>query len=179
MPRNMELKARLADFESACRTAKRLATDHLGRLNQVDTYFHCRLGRLKLREIAGQTAELISYQRSDQREAKGSDYQILACDNPKQLKTLLTNSLGQWLCVEKTRDVYLFQNVRIHLDRVAQLGDFLEFEAVLNPQIDDAEGRLQIDYLVGEFALGESDLEARSYSDLLNDRLSERLPRAV
>ena len=48
---NIELKARLASLETAREVASRLATERLEDQRQVDTYFHCREGRLKLREI--------------------------------------------------------------------------------------------------------------------------------
>ena len=49
--RNIELKARLADLDAARKTAVAIATERLGTQHQVDTYFHCRHGRLKLRQI--------------------------------------------------------------------------------------------------------------------------------
>jgi adenylate cyclase class IV len=42
------------------------------------------------------------------------------------------------------REIYLYHNVRIHLDEVEDLGTFLEFEAVLGPNVDDALGRAQV-----------------------------------
>lgn len=48
--RNIELKARLGDYEAALKAASAIATSRLGVQHQIDTYFHCRNGRLKLRE---------------------------------------------------------------------------------------------------------------------------------
>jgi adenylate cyclase class IV len=42
----------------------------------------------------------------------------------------LADSLGVRVVVEKARRLLLWRNVRIHLDRVAELGDFVEIEAV-------------------------------------------------
>ena len=47
------------------------------------------------------------------------------------LKTALVAALGIRGVVHKRREIYLWHNVRIHLDEVAGLGALVEFEAVL------------------------------------------------
>jgi hypothetical protein len=54
--RNIELKTRLRDVAAARQTAAAIATGRLGTQHQIDTFFHCRRDRLKLREIQGQPA---------------------------------------------------------------------------------------------------------------------------
>jgi adenylate cyclase class IV len=166
MPRNIELKARVPSLAAARHTAQRLATGRLGLLHQVDTYFPVPRGRLKLREIEGQEAELIAYHRSDAAEARASDYQIVPVAHPRALKDALAAVLGTGAVVDKTREVFLYHNVRIHLDEVAGLGSFLEFEAVLGGDIDASAGQAQVEYLREQFAIAPGDLIAQSYSDL-------------
>ena len=74
--RNLEIKARIASLEAA-RKWRAVATSYLGFQSQTDTYFACRHGRLKLREIVGEPAVLIAYSRPDQPGAKGSDYHLI------------------------------------------------------------------------------------------------------
>jgi adenylate cyclase class 2 len=69
--------------------------------------------------------------------------------------------------VEKQREIYLHHNVRIHLDRVAGLGDFLEFEAVMGPDDTPSGAQAMLDRLTRHFQIAESDLVSASYSDLL------------
>ena len=64
--RNIELKARSADPAFARKIAQSLATNRLGIQHQIDTYFCCNYGRLKLREIDALRTELIWYARADQ-----------------------------------------------------------------------------------------------------------------
>ena len=59
--RNIELKARLASLATATAVAQEFATQRLGIQRQIDTYFGCRQGRLKLRQIDDQPAQLIAY----------------------------------------------------------------------------------------------------------------------
>jgi adenylate cyclase class 2 len=183
---NIELKARVADLEVARKTAERLATSYLGVQEQTDTYFHCPQGRLKLREIvdygtqpsdasAARTkrsrTELISYDRLDEYEAKESFYQRVEITDPARVREL-KSQMGTRAVVFKRREVFLYHNVRIHLDEVANLGTFLEFEAVLGGSIDAISGRAQVALLEDEFSIDLDDLVESSYIDLLLGKTS-------
>ena len=54
--------------------------------------------------------------------------------------------------------------MRIHLDEVERLGTFLEFEPVLGPGIDDAQGQAD---LADRFGIGPGDLLAGSSGDMV------------
>lgn len=164
--RNIELKARLADPDAARRIAERIATKRLGVQQQVDTYFHCPHGRLKLRQIDGLSAQLVWYARPNEQGPKASDYQLVPVANPETLKGALAAALGVRVVVRKRREVFLVDNVRIHLDDVEGLGSFLELEAVLGPRVDDAAGRAQLDALVETLAVDAADLLSDSYGDM-------------
>jgi len=161
------LKARLADMEAARKVARALATKQLGAQHQVDTYFHCRRGRLKIRQIDGLSAQVVWYARPNEPGPKPSDYVLVPISNPETLKAALTAALGVRCVVEKRREVFLRGNVRIHLDEVAGLGSFLEFEAVLGPEVDDAEGQSQVDHLAEQFSLDRGSLVPGSYADMV------------
>ncbi len=165
--RNIEIKARLADIGAARLTAEEIATENLGVQHQIDTYFDARHGRLKLRQIDGLSAQLVWYERPDTEEPAGSDYELVPVSNPETLKTALTAALGIRVVVEKHRRIFLRHNVRIHLDKVASLGEFLEFEAVLGPGDDEADAHQQVEQLMQRFGIGQGDLLAVSYSDML------------
>ncbi len=165
--RNVELKARLNSLDTARTIARKLATDYLGIQSQIDTYFHCHDGRLKLREMNGTAAQLIWYARPDQAEARASEYYLLDIPDPTLAKQLLTAALGVQHIVEKSREIYMVHNVRIHLDDVTGLGSFLEFEAVMRAEQDLAEGHAQLDGLCRQFAITAEHILAQSYGDML------------
>ncbi len=165
--RNLELKARLNSLPDAVRRAEQVATQHVGCQIQQDTYFHCRTGRLKLRTIAGGPAQLVSYARPDRPDAALSRYHLVDVPDAPALEQALNVTLGVWVVVRKRREIYLHHNVRIHLDDVAGLGVFLEFEAVLSPQDDDLVSRTRLDFLSQHFNLSPDDLRHESYSDML------------
>lgn len=165
--RNFEIKAHLSSWEDGRRLAEQVATSRLGVLRQVDTYFHARQGRLKLREMDGLEAWLVWYERSDSKETRPSDYLLTRVVEPEILKRSLSGALGVRAVVEKTREVFLYDRTRIHLDRVNNLGDFLEFEAVLDSTHDDAWGRGQVEFLLDHFAPVLGATIPRSYVDLV------------
>ena len=83
------------------------------------------------------------------------------------LKSVLDQSIGIWKVVEKHRLLFLYDEVRIHLDRVIGLGDFLEFEGVLDHEAAYDAIQAKVEFLIEAFALSPSDLLSGSYSDFI------------
>jgi len=164
--RNIELKSRLSDLCAARDAALRLGARDAGVLDQTDTYFHCTIGRLKLRETTGRAAELIAYARADQAEARASDYHLAPVTEPGPLSRCLASALGVRVIVAKRRRLLLWHNVRIHLDEVEGLGTFCEFEAVLGEHENAATARVRIDTLAAALGLRPEHRITTSYSDL-------------
>ena len=171
MPENIEWKARLPDWDAALCAAERVATAGPEQQTQIDTYFHVARGRLKLRQIttaARASAELIFYERADDRETKSSCYVRQPLADATAWLTMLTAALGSWSVVTKQRTIYWHQNVRIHLDQVHGLGNFLEFEAVLGEQSERAASDELVKSLIRAFDLTEQQGIAGSYSDFVD-----------
>ena len=147
--------------------ASAIATKRLGTQQQVDTYFHCHHGRLKLRQIDGlqRRAGVVRPARQWRPQAKRLSGRALG--NPETLKAALPLALGVRAVVEKRREMFLYHNVRIHLDEVTGLGQFLEFEAVLGPNVDEAAGRALIDSLTAQFGILPADLLPNSYGEMI------------
>ena len=171
MPRNIELKARLADLQAAQSAARALGIELRGVEKQRDTYFKVGEGRLKLRqrwiEDDRVDSQLIFYRRANESAAKGSDYTLIAIADGEGLRAILGAALGVLVEVTKRRVVYLYDNVRIHLDEVDRLGCFLEFEAIVDATCDDARAHDKVARLQMHFALRADQLLRGSYSDLL------------
>ena len=108
-------------------------------------------------------------------QAKASDYRLTEIVDPAGLRQSLQAALGGLVTIEKKREIWLWNNVRIHLDRVKSLGDFLEFESVLNEDMLDEQGHAQLAELSRRFGVQPGDLIAESYSDLLLRRQFSRL----
>lgn len=167
---NLELKARCPDLAASRRVAKRLATEYVGRDAQVDTYFATRAGRLKLRESSLSGGQLIPYLRPDRPDARRSDYRVIPVPDPEGTRCLLETILGVHRVVRKEREIFLAGNVRIHLDRVEGLGDFVELEAVFDgsPEAEAGEHG-KVARLARALGVRDADRVAVSYEALLGE----------
>ncbi len=139
----------------------------VGVLNQVDIYFHARAGRLKLRLIDGGHAELIGYERPDDRGVRGSSYRRVLIADPAGLRAVLAGALGVRGEVRKVRELWLWHNVRVHLDDVEGLGTFVEFEAVVDDSSDEALSLVRLEELARRLGLDPAGDVGCSYADLL------------
>lgn len=164
MRRNIELKARCADLERAAAGAQRLGAREVGELQQVDTYFLTLHGRFKLRETEGREAELIWYDRPDLAEARDSVYHVLRVPQAAEMKDALARALGVRRVVRKRRRLWMWENVRIHLDAVEGLGTFVEFEAVMEGE-DEGASHARIAALREAMGLGAP--VAGSYGEMM------------
>jgi predicted adenylyl cyclase CyaB len=166
--RNIELKACCDDLRRAADAARAIGATFAGVLRQVDTYFHAPHGRLKLREINdGERAELIAYRRANDTSFRNSDYHVVPVPDPVAMKAALAGALGVRGEVRKTRQLWMYHNVRIHLDDVAGLGTFIEFEAVISDADGDSVSRERLARLTEALEIRDEHRIAVSYSDLL------------
>lgn len=164
---NIEIKARSQRLDQIRETLNQLKAEFKGLDHQVDTYFSCPAGRLKLRDGTIERS-LIFYQRTDQAGPKASEVYLHQVDNPASLKAVLAAAYGIWQVVDKQREIYFIQNVKFHLDEVAGLGTFVEIEAI------DEDGSIGKDRLMEQcthymtrFQIETADLLTHSYSDML------------
>jgi adenylate cyclase class 2 len=110
---------------------------------------------------------LIAYERSDDSGHRESRYRIVDVEDDVELEAALADALGIKAVVRKERRLFLWEGVRIHLDRVDDLGSFIELEAVAASGDADL-GRLEILLADLRHSLGiqEADLIGSSYCDL-------------
>jgi adenylate cyclase class IV len=189
--RNIEIKARLPNAARVRSRVTKLPATLASVEHQRDTYFHARDGRLKLRERwihdagppeprpapspperACTCAELVWYHRNDVAGQRTSAYTRMPAPDPDHLRRILAGAVGVRVCVEKLRVVYLYDNVRIHLDDVRDLGEFLEFEAVLDDAYDEASSRRTLRHLCASLEIAGDDTIAGSYADMIEAQLA-------
>ncbi|MBX3364748.1 MAG: class IV adenylate cyclase [Phycisphaeraceae bacterium] len=162
---NVEIKLELCDLPLARTLAVALGATPIIKLQQTDTYFRVHNGRLKRRESPGEPIEYVFYDRPDRADAKVSHFQIYS--EPEYHAKFGLTPLPIWVVVRKCREVLLLGNVRIHLDRVAHLGDFLEFEAMVTPSCNIARCHETVADLRRALAPACGGLIAVSYADLI------------
>ena len=136
-------------------------------VEQRDTFFLVPRGRLKVREFADGSGELISYERPDREGPKESVYTRVPCPDASALATALGAVLPVRDIVVKRREVFLVGRTRIHLDQVESLGCFIELEVVLEPGESADAGDREARELLEALGIPETALLAGAYVDLL------------
>jgi len=171
--KNFEFKARVEETDSYEKKLNPLNPKYKGLDHQIDTYFKVKKGRLKLREGTIENA-LIDYEREDIKGAKRADIILYKHQPDPALKTILTKHLGIKVIVEKERKIYFVGNVKIHFDKVEDLGHFIEVEAI------DRKGDIPLSDLkeqcfgfIGIFGIEYDQMVDQSYSDLLLNQRRE------
>lgn len=167
MPTNVEIKARSTKNAKIRAILKEENAVCKGTDKQKDTYFNVNFGRLKLREGIIEN-NLIHYKRSDTEAAKTSEVLLYKTLPDTSLKAVLSSALGVLITVSKEREIYFIDNVKIHLDKVENLGEFVEIEAIdTDGSISKEKLQQQCEELMQRLGIEQDDLEAFSYSDLL------------
>lgn len=169
---NVEIKAKSEKNEYIRNLLKSLNAYFKGEDHQIDTYFKTNRGRLKMRE-GNIENNLIYYERDNTKGPKNADITLFKSHPDSTLKELLTKSNGILTMVDKKREIYFIENVKFHLDRVNDLGTFLEIEAIdKNRTIGKEKLLKQCHHYMDLFKISESDLISVSYSDLILEKQS-------
>ncbi len=166
--KNLEAKFRLLNHAEAQARAAALGYVRRAILNQRDTFFRVANGKLKLREENG-GAVLIFYRRRNGESGPLmiSDYEIMSVADAARMLRIFDDALGAIAVVEKVRILMTRDNVRLHLDRVANLGQFGEIEAVIADGDDPERSRGAVDEILATLGVGHADLIDVSYFELL------------
>ena len=167
---NIEIKARSSRHDAIRHLLVQRGSRRVGLDHQIDTYFCVEKGRLKLREGNIENS-LIYYDRPNQTGPKRSDVQLVRLSPDPALKAVLQASNGILVVVDKHREIWFDDNVKLHLDVVDGLGSFIEIEAIdADGSRSESELKTQCDQWMDRLQIEKSDLIDRSYSDLLMDK---------
>lgn len=170
---NIEIKARCGDGDRVREVLRAAGSEYRGRDHQIDTYFRCGQGRLKLREGTIERS-LIHYDRADQAGPKPARVTMCHPADLPALRQALTAALGVLVVVDKLRDIFFLENVKFHVDEVAGLGGFVEIEAIdADGTLGEQKLRRQCEHYMAQLGIREEDLVTCSYSDMLLDARGE------
>ena len=168
--KNIEFKAKVVDIKQYEEKLLSLNPKFIGVDNQLDTYFNVEKGRLKLREGNIENA-LINYDRNDIQDSKESQIILYKHEPNIALKNILEKQLGIKVIVNKKRKIYFIDNIKFHFDKVENLGDFIEVEAIdENNEFGIEELKNQCNKYLKFFELEKENLVEKSYSDLILER---------
>jgi len=163
MPVNLELKIELKNPAKVVAVLKRIKAEYKKALNQKDVYYKNKGGLLKLRVEDG-TYCLIKYLRDEKGKDRWSDYELLTLTG-KNPEKYLESLFKIETVVAKKRTLYMYDNTRIHIDKVKGLGNFLELETLMIK--GKADARKRFDFLIHELGLDVKTELKKSYRDLM------------
>ncbi len=172
MSRNVEIKARLSSIEDLLPRVASFADTGPVLIHQDDTFFNCPNGRLKLRILAPDRGELVFYQRPDEPGPKESFYIVSETAQPYTLLEALTLAYGATDHVVKDRTLFMVGPTRVHLDRVEDLGDFLELEVVLGENDLFEDGVSAANEILARLQIAPDQMVTGAYADLLREKSS-------
>jgi len=167
MARNIEIKARIENVAQLTPKVAALATEGPLEIAQDDTFFNCVSGRLKLRAFSNDAGELIFYRRVNQSGPKESFYLRSPTSSPETLRESLSLAYGQIGRIRKYRTLFLVGRTRVHLDRVEDLGHFLELEVMLVDDEPAEHGVREASQLMDKLGIEPGQLIEGAYLDLL------------
>lgn len=171
MARNIEIKARIVSADAMTARTALLATEGPVAIEQDDTFFLCDAGRLKLRTFADRSGELIFYRRPDKAGPKESFYVRSPTASPDSLREALELAYGSAGRVIKHRTLFLVGRTRVHIDRVRDLGDFLELEVVLADGEPAKLGIAEAHALMTSLGVDPGQLIEDAYIDMLSQQV--------
>ncbi len=163
MPTNLELKIKLKSFKKIKSMLKKINAEFVKTLNQKDVYYKTKTGLLKLRIENGEQS-FIKYVRNEKGKDRFSDYYVLNISKGNSEK-FFQDIFPIEAVVQKKRLLFMFDNTRVHLDTVKNLGYFLELETLVIKGKQDAKKRYN--QIMKLLQLNEYDEIRNSYRDLI------------
>lgn len=166
MPRNLELKIKFKSFDGVKKKLNQIGAEFTASLNQKDVYYKNKKGLLKLR-IENGAESLIKYKRNENSKDRWSDYSLLKFREGNAEK-FLAELFEIETVVYKKRLLYMYDNTRIHLDKIKGLGNYLELETLVLRGQQNAKKRF--DKIVSLLQLDLKNQVKKSNRDLMLEK---------
>ena len=154
MIHTIEIKARCQNPERIKEILKTVDAKYQGCNNETDSYLKNNGHILKLRE-SGNVVTIFKYT-----EATTTNRLYRQVSN-SLMKDLLIKTCGLDKVITKHREIYIIDNVKINIDCVEGLGNFVEIEAESDDENRDATLQLC------KFYLKQRDIIPFSYGDIV------------
>ncbi|CAD6190157.1 unnamed protein product [Caenorhabditis auriculariae] len=171
MRQSIVIKARVQDNEKMENAIFEM-TESLGTVFlQEDVYFNVPQGNLKLRIMhPNRCGQLIFNEISKKSGHKLSESQITEVEDVLAMRATLGAALGERGTIRKKRRVFVLDDVRIYLDDVDEVGNFIDIAVTLKGSHDDCEKRAED--VRRKLGVDQSAVVPSAYLDLLMSQMS-------
>ena len=162
---SVEWKAETRDPSIVRALVRRMGAVHASTVVHTDTYYRVIDGTLLKREIEGEAPEFIHYLRPNEVTPRHTRFTLYSQEQAAE--RFGQRPIPVWVLVEKRREIWLLDGVRVHLDSVEDLGSFVELEVLVTPgqSISACEAKIaRLRAALGPF-VGEP--VAKGYAELL------------
>lgn len=164
MPHNLEIKIEVNNHLKFINKLEDIGAIDFGFLIQQDVYFKVKNSLLKLRIENGKES-LIYYNREEKKNKKRwSEYYVLHLKDNSG-KNFFSKLFNIETIVEKKRRLFIYENTRIHIDKVKNLGNFIELETIVEKSKSDAVKRFN--YIKNYLEIDKFVSIRKSYRDLM------------
>jgi adenylate cyclase class IV len=164
---SVEWKAEVRVASMVRALVRRLGALRVGEVVHTDTYFRVVDGTLLRRETDDEEAglEYIHYLRPPEVRPRRTRFTLYS--EEQALERFGVRPLPVWVVVEKRREIWVHDGVRVHLDDVTDLGRFVELEALVTQGRSIASCEEKIARLRALIAPFVGEPVARGYAELL------------
>ncbi|NJE25281.1 class IV adenylate cyclase [Thermococcus sp. MV5] len=136
---------------------------------QEDLYFSVPLPKLlRIRHILNLGEVILGYKEiQDEKNEEFDEIEVKVEDFEKMKEILIRLGFGEDVWVRKHRFVYKLDDVTFELNRVENLGDFLDIE-VIGGDVEGAKGKIW--KIARKLGLKKADVESRLYQELMREK---------
>lgn len=166
MRQTIGLKARIDNRDALVTRVEELSDSGRVEITQSDTFFECPQGTLKLRTRDEQEGRLMAHTPSVASGPGLSAYASTPTAEAATLRETLSLAYGVLGRVRIDRMLYVSDETRIHLDRIDDVGDFIELEITLNESQSADLALRDAHELMHRLGVGDSSLVSGTYLDL-------------
>jgi hypothetical protein len=132
--KTVDFKAELRHPAAAKAQCAGLRAEGGGTVRLRDTWYRVADGRLLRRETIGGDVEWIRYHRADGVQPRVCE--AVPLTDGQARRRFGKQNLPVLVTIERTRSTYVIGNVRVLLDSVDGLGDFIELQAIVSREFD-------------------------------------------
>lgn len=164
----IEIKFRV-DFNEIREKIENLGARLIREEVQEDLYFSVPLPRLlRIRHIINLGEVILGYKEiQDEKNEEFEEIEVKVEDFEKMKEILTRLGFGEDVWVKKHRLVYKLDDVTFELNRVENLGDFLDIE-VIGEDVREAKGKIW--EIAQKLGLNELNVESRLYQELMREK---------